>query len=112
MPAVLSVVASSALQGSRCDAAIGASALELAQLRLGGGRAGGVTLFAALSALGGTVDEDAMRNVVIGAALGLQVCVTALARVASRLHSAGWTRSAGKRSRLWPYWGCRPWPEP
>ena len=63
-----------AAQGPRSDAAIGASALELARLRLGGGRAGGVTLAAALAALGGTVDEDAMRGVVIGAALGLQVC--------------------------------------
>ena len=78
MPAALSAVLAAAPQGSRADAAIGASALELPQLRLGGGRAGGVTLFAALSALGGTVDEDAMRNVVIGAALGLQVCITPL----------------------------------
>ena len=61
------------LQGRRSDATVGASALELAQLRLGGGHTGGVTLFAALAALGGTVDEDAMRNVIIGAALGLQV---------------------------------------
>ena len=60
-------------QGSGCDAAVGASASELAQLRLGGGRAGGVNLFLAFAALGGTVDEDAMRSVVIGAALGLQV---------------------------------------
>lgn len=38
-----------------------------------GGLAGGNTLFAALEALGGAVDEDAMRSVVIGVALGLQV---------------------------------------
>ena len=37
----------------------------------GGG--GGSTLLAALEALGGAVDEDAMRSVVIGVALGLQV---------------------------------------
>lgn len=42
----------------------------------GGGRSGGSggsTLLAALEALGGAVDEDAMRIVVIGVALGLQV---------------------------------------
>ena len=65
------------MQPPGSEAAVGASALELAQLRLGGNRAGGVNLFLAFAALGGVVDEDAMRNVVIGVALGLQVVLSA-----------------------------------